>query len=137
MISVSGRNWEQKKTNKNSVEKLKQDYNFSDIVSKLIISRKFDQTELSCINNNINLNNVFLKNDDFEKSTKILIESINNKENVCILGDYDVDGSAATSLFVRFFESINQPFFLLHTRQRKRWLWCIKKIISKINFEKS
>ena len=37
MISVSGRNWEQKKTNKNSVEKLKQDYKFSDIVSKLII----------------------------------------------------------------------------------------------------
>ena len=47
MISVSGKKWEQKKTNKNSIEKLKQDYNFSDILSKLIISRKFDQTELS------------------------------------------------------------------------------------------
>ena len=34
MISVTGRNWEQKKTNKNSIEKLKQDYNFSDIVSQ-------------------------------------------------------------------------------------------------------
>ena len=44
MISVSGRNWEQKKTNKNTVEKIKQDYNFSDILSKLIISRKFDET---------------------------------------------------------------------------------------------
>ena len=40
MISVSGRNWEQNKTIKNTVEKLKQDYNFSDIVSKLVISRK-------------------------------------------------------------------------------------------------
>ena len=28
MISVSGRNWEQNKTIKNAVEKLKQDYNF-------------------------------------------------------------------------------------------------------------
>ena len=27
MISVLGRNWEQKKTIKNSVEKIKQDYN--------------------------------------------------------------------------------------------------------------
>ena len=53
MISVSGRNWEQKKTNKNSIEKLKQDYNFSDILSKLVISRKFDETELNSINNNL------------------------------------------------------------------------------------
>ncbi len=132
MISVSGRNWEQKKTNKNSVEKLKQDYNFSDIVSKLIISRKFDQTELSCINNNINLNNVFLKNDDFEKSTKILIESIDNKENVCILGDYDVDGSAATSLFVRFFESINQPFFYYIPDREKDGYGASKKLFQKL-----
>ena len=49
MISVSGRNWEQKKTNKNLIEKLKQDYDFSEIVSKLVISREFDQTELSSI----------------------------------------------------------------------------------------
>ena len=42
MISVSGKNWKQKKTNKNSVEKLKQDYGFSEIVSQLVTTRKFD-----------------------------------------------------------------------------------------------
>ena len=51
MISILGRNWEQKKTNKNLTEKLKQDYNFSDIVSKLLNSRKFDETELITIDN--------------------------------------------------------------------------------------
>ena len=61
MISVSGKNWKQKKTNKNSIEKLKQDYNFSDILSRLAISRKFDETELSSINNSFDLNNPFLK----------------------------------------------------------------------------
>jgi single-stranded-DNA-specific exonuclease len=111
MISVSGRNWESKKTSKNEVEKIKQDYNFSDIVSKLISSRKFDENELSSIDNNLHLNNVFLKNKDYQKSITIVIDAINNNENICILGDYDVDGSAATSLFIRFFESINQPFF--------------------------
>ena len=55
MISVSGKKWEEKKTNKNSIEKLKQDYNFSDILSRLIISRKFDETELSSIDNNLDL----------------------------------------------------------------------------------
>ena len=59
---------------------------------------------------------MFFKNEDYEKSIKLVINAINNKENICILGDYDVDGSAATSLFVRFFESIKHPFFLLYTR---------------------
>ena len=36
---------------------------------------------------------------------------LNNNENICILGDYDVDGSAATSLLVRYFQHIKQPFF--------------------------
>jgi single-stranded-DNA-specific exonuclease len=111
MISISGKNWEEKITNKNSIKKLKQDYNFSETLSKLVISRKFDPTELNSMDNDLKLNNVFLKNDDFEKSIKLVTSSINNKEKICILGDYDVDGSAATSLFVRFFESINHPFF--------------------------
>ena len=62
MIAVSGKKWEQKKNNKNSIEKLKQDYNFSEILSNLIISRKFDHTELNTIDNDLKLNNVFLKN---------------------------------------------------------------------------
>ena len=72
MISVSGKRWKEKKTNKNLIEKLKQDYNFSDILSKLVISRKFDQTELSSIDNDLELNNVFLKNSDFEKSVDLV-----------------------------------------------------------------
>ena len=99
MISVSGKEWVEKKTNKNLKEKLQQDYNFSDILSKLVISRKFDQTELSSIDNHLNLNNVFLRNNDFEKSIELVTNSINNQENICILGDYDVDGSAATCLY--------------------------------------
>ncbi len=111
MISISGKNWEEKITKKILIEKLKQDYDFSDILSKLVISRKFDQTELSSINNNLILNNVFYKNNDYNKSIDLVVNSINNKENICILGDYDVDGSAATSLFIRFFESIKNPYF--------------------------
>ena len=111
MISVSGKKWEEKKTNQNSIEKLKQDYNFSDILSKLVITRKFNQTELNSVDNHLDLNNVFFKNSDFKESIELVVNSINNKENICILGDYDVDGSAATSLFVRFFESIKHPYF--------------------------
>ena len=109
MISVSGKNWEEIKINQNLVNKLKQDYGFDDILSRLIISRKFNEEEISSINNNLNLNNVFLNTDDFKRSVQLVLESINKKEKICILGDYDVDGSAATSLFVKFLDDIKHP----------------------------
>jgi single-stranded-DNA-specific exonuclease len=132
MISVSGKKWEQKKTDRNLVEKLKQDFNFSDVLSSLAISRKFDQTELSTINNSLNLNNVFLKNDDFEKSIELVSNSINNREYICILGDYDVDGSAATSLFIRYFESIKHPFFYYIPDREKDGYGATKKLFQKL-----
>ena len=119
MISISGRKWEQKEINQNLVDKLKQDHKFSDILSKLIISRNFDNDEIATIDNDLNLNNVFLNNDDFKQSIKLVVDSINCNEKICILGDYDVDGSAATSLFIKFLESVNHPFFYyIPDRQR-------------------
>ena len=111
MISVSGKQWEERKISKNLVEKLKQDYKFSEIISKLIISRNFDNAEISSIENKPHLINIFKNNSDFNQSINLLCESINKKENICILGDYDVDGSVATSLLVNFFQHIKQPFF--------------------------
>ena len=136
MISVSGKKWEEKKINKNLIEKLKQDYNFTDVLSKLIVSRKFTQTELSSIDNHLNLNNVFLKNSDFEKSIDLVTRSINNHENICVLGDYDVDGSAATSLFVRFFESIKHPFFYYIPDRQKDGYGATKKLFQKLILKK-
>ena len=111
MISITGKKWEQKKINRNSVEKLKQDHNFSETLSKLIITREFNKDEIYSLENDVELTNVFTKNDDFTNSINLLASAINNNEKICILGDYDVDGSAATSLFVRYFKSIEQPFF--------------------------
>ena len=136
MISVLGKKWEQKKTNKNSIEKLKQDYNFSDILSRLVISRKFNQTELSSIDNNLELNNVFFDNADFAKSIDLVTNSIINQENICILGDYDVDGSAATSLLIRFFESIKHPFFYYIPDREKDGYGATKKLFQKLILKK-
>ena len=71
MISVSGKKWIEKKVNKNSIEKIKQDFNFSEIVSKLIISRNFDQNEISSIENPSIIINEFKNDKDFIK-VKIL-----------------------------------------------------------------
>ena len=132
MISVSGKKWEQKKINQNLVDKLKQDFNFSDILSRLIISRKFDNDEIATINTDLDLNNVFLNNSDFSQSIKLVVKSINNKEKICVLGDYDVDGSAATSLFVKFLESINHPFFYYIPDREKDGYGATKKLFQKL-----
>ncbi len=136
MISVSGKEWKQKKINQNLVEKLKQDYNFSDILSRLIISRKFNEDEIATIDNDLGFNNIFLNNSDFQQSIDLVVGSINNKEKICVLGDYDVDGSAATSLFVRFFENINHPFYYYIPDREKDGYGATKKLFQKLILEK-
>ena len=132
MISVSGKNWEEIKINQNLVNKLKQDYGFNDILSRLIISRKFNEEEIASINNNLNLNNVFLNTDDFKRSVQLVLESINKKEKICILGDYDVDGSVATSLFVKFLDDIKHPYFYYIPDRQKDGYGATKKLFQKL-----
>jgi single-stranded-DNA-specific exonuclease len=136
MISVSGKKWKQKKINQNILDKLRQDFDFSDILSRLIISRKFDDNEISTIDTDLNLNNVFLNNKDFNQSIKLVVNCINNNEKICILGDYDVDGSAATSLFVKFLESINHPFFYYIPDREKDGYGATKKLFQKLILDK-
>ncbi len=119
MISVSRKKWIEKKINKNSIEKIKQDFNFSDIISKLIISRNFDINEINSIKNSFPIINNFTKNKDFINATSVLEKCINNKDLICIFGDYDVDGTASTSLFAKFFNHIKHPyFFFIPERER-------------------
>ena len=119
MISVSRKKWIEKKINKNSIEKIKQDFNFSDIISKLIISRNFDINEINSIKNSFPIINNFTKNKDFINATSVLEKCIKNKDLICIFGDYDVDGTASTSLFAKFFNHIKHPyFFFIPERER-------------------
>ncbi len=136
MISVLGKKWVQKKINQSLVDKLKQDFNFNDILSRLIISRKFDKDEIATIFTDLDLNNVFLNNKDFHQSIKLVVNCINNNEKICVLGDYDVDGSAATSLFVKLLESINHPFFYYIPDRERDGYGATKKLFQKLILEK-
>ena len=79
MISISGKKWQQKKTNKNSIEKLQQDHNYSEVLSRLIVSRNFDDSEIHTIENNFELKNVFSNNSDFNQSLGLVISTIKKK----------------------------------------------------------
>ena len=113
MISVSNKEWSERKFSTNLVDKLSQDNNFSQILSKLIISRNFNDEEIHSIKHfkNINFSNVFKFNEDYKQSIDLVIKCVGNKEPICIFGDYDVDGSCSTALLLKFFKSINHPVY--------------------------
>ncbi len=108
MISVSGQNWEELIINKRIIEKFKIENNFSEIVSKIIISRNFDKTEIFSLKNEVKLSNPLLNFSDITKGHDILDKSIKRNSKICIIGDYDVDGCVATSIFLDFFKQINK-----------------------------
>ena len=102
MLSVSGKNWEEIKVSNRILDKLKNEKNFSEIVSKIIISNNFDDLEINTLKEKISLHNPFYKTNDFIEDTNILKNSLNNNDKIIILGDYDVDGCVSTSLLVNF-----------------------------------
>ena len=136
MISVSGKTWTEQKVNKNLVEKFKQDYGLGNLLSKLIISRNYDASEIYGVNNKQKLLNIFKDDKDFQKASQILLKAINNNENVCILGDYDVDGACATSLLVRYFNHINQKHFYYIPDRTKDGYGASKKLFQKLILKK-
>src|SRR6056300_1228807 len=136
MISVSGKIWTEQKVNKNLLEKFKQDYGLGNILSKLIISRNYDSSEIYGINNSEKLINIFKDDKDFIKASLILINTININENICILGDYDVDGACATSLLVRYFTHINQKHFFYIPDRTEDGYGASKKLFQKLILKK-
>ena len=136
MISISGKKWIEHKVSKNLVEKIKQDFKFNEILSKLIVLRNYDITEINNINNNLKLINIFNNNSDFIKASDILINSINKKENICILGDYDVDGISATSLLIRYFAYIKQQYFYYIPDREKDGYGATTKLFQKLILKK-
>ena len=118
MLSVSGKNWEETKVSSRILDKLKNEKNFSEIVSKIIISNNFDDLEINTLKEKISLQNPFYKTNDFIEATNILNNSLNNNDKIIILGDYDVDGCVSTSLLVNFLNKLDYKFFSYYVPNR-------------------
>ena len=110
MISISGNIWKEISFNKQLSQKIKQDYKFGEILSNLIAHKKFNLEEIYTIENDIDLINPFIKDKDFELARELIIDSINLKKKILVIGDYDVDGSVATALLIKLFKQIKHPF---------------------------
>ena len=111
MISVSGKYWEEEKISKRAIDKIKLDYDFSELISRLIVKNNFEKDEVYSLKYNLELSNPFKSNLDFLNAVKIFDQSIKNNEKICIIGDYDVDGCVSTSLIVKILKQTKTPYF--------------------------
>jgi len=132
MISVSNKVWSERQIEERLIDKISQDNKLSPLVAKLIASRNFSDDEIYSIKNKINLKNYFINKRDFISGSKIIESSIKNNEKICIFGDYDVDGSCATTLLIKFLKSINHPYFYYIPDREKDGYGPSPKVLSKL-----
>ena len=108
--SVLGKDWISKNYNEETINFLKDNFNLSEIVSKLIAIRNIKLDEVKLFLNpkikNLLPNPFVLK--DMEKAVDRTIKGIENKEKIGIFGDYDVDGATSTAILGNYFKEINQ-----------------------------
>ena len=135
MLSISGKKWTEISVNNTIIEKAKIENNFSDLISKIVISRRFTEFEINSIRNVNQLYNPFHKFKDFQKAKLILENSLKNDEKIIIVGDYDVDGCVSTSLIINFFNLLNKNVeYYIPNRFKDGYgasLSFIKKIVKK------
>ena len=108
--SVLGKDWASKNYNEDTVNFLKENFNLSEIVSKLIAIRNIKIDEVNLFLNpkikNLLPNPFILK--DMIKAVDRTIKGIEANEKIGIFGDYDVDGATSTAILGNYFNEINQ-----------------------------
>ena len=106
--SVKGYFWKIKEYDEKLALTIFQKNNVSEIVSRLLAIRgiNYDEVESYLEPKLKNL----LKNPyhllDMDKAVNTIYGAIIAKKNICVYGDYDVDGASATALLVKFFKAI-------------------------------
>ncbi len=106
--SASGKDWILKNYNEETVNFFKDNFNLSEIVSKLIAIRNIKAEDVQLFLNpkikNLLPNPFILK--DMEKAVDRTILAIQKKEKIGIFGDYDVDGATSAAIIGNYFDEI-------------------------------
>ena len=121
LISVSGKNWVQKKFNSDEINFYKNNYFVDEIIAKLLSIRKIKKEDINSFLNPSIKN--FLPNpnilEDMEKSSLRTVKAIVDNEKIGIFGDYDVDGASSTALLGNYFSELNLNYEIYIPDRRK------------------
>lgn len=106
--SVANASWQLQEANKREVLTLIQRFELPEILARILVARGIS------VENANNFLYPLLRSSlpdpfhllDMDKAVSRIIRAINNKENIAIFGDYDVDGATSSSLISRYFTEI-------------------------------
>ncbi len=106
--SINGYQWEVKDFDENLALAIYQKNNVPELIARLLALKNIPCNEVKQfldpkIRDTLKDPYHFL---DMQKGVETIYKAIVEKENICIYGDYDVDGTTATSLMVLFFKAI-------------------------------
>lgn len=103
--------WDFIQSDSSKVKELAQSQGISPLLAQILINRnlKSSQEVSSFLHQKLkDLPSPFLMK-DMEKASDRLLKAILENEKILVYGDYDVDGTCGTSLFVLFFREIGVP----------------------------
>lgn len=101
--------WEYYQTNEDEVKKIKDNYNISELLAKILLNRgiKSDEEIKSFLYPKIeDLNDPFLLN-DMEVAVDRILKAKENGEKITVYGDYDVDGITSIAILVKFLRELD------------------------------
>ncbi|MGN1326509.1 MAG: DHH family phosphoesterase, partial [Clostridia bacterium] len=98
--------WEVNEADNEIVEKISKEFNVSKLVANILANKGLktsQEIEVFLYPRRSDFHNPFLM-PDMELAVERIIKAINNKENVTIYGDYDVDGITSSTVLKRFLQ---------------------------------
>lgn len=95
----------------NTIAELANQLKISTVTAQILVNRNITTVEQAQRFLNTEVSHVHAPQlfADMDKAVHRTIQAINQKEPICIFGDYDVDGAVSTSLMVLFFREIEYP----------------------------
>ena len=112
-MNTRRKRWLIKEQNQTQSKIFSQSLHISPLVSQLLINRGLTTIEEADYFLHATLKDLHspLIMKDTDKAVQRLITAINNREKICIYGDYDVDGITATAVLVLFLREIQADVF--------------------------
>ncbi len=98
--------WELINVNEEAAEKIATKFNISKLVARALVNKGItedEKIEVFLSPRRGDFYNPFLM-PDMEKAVERVVKAIQNKENITIFGDYDVDGITSSSILHRFLK---------------------------------
>ena len=99
--------WNIKKYDEDKIKKISDEFGCSEMMAKLLLARNI---EFENIKNFLDGKAEDIKDPylikDMDKFVSRVIKAIENKEKICIYGDYDVDGITSITIMYKFLTEI-------------------------------